>query len=383
MRALSPAIVAFLTLTAALACDRSAQDPPRLDADAGPHSDARASEADSGLDAGMSDALALDAGSTRDAALPPVPPGWAPLADAPPSATVGRWGAVLVHDRAGGRLLLHGGSHYPRGTADDVWAFGLASRTWTEVPSTSPPAPRYCHCGAWLPTQGELLIVNGRDAGGPLAAAAHTLDPVSGTWTAVEGELPDGLIGCAAVHDPVRDRVIVFGGSTRRGLSDATWSYDPAARRFVRLEPSARPPARRDASLVFDADGDRLLMFGGQIGATSHLADVWSFEGTEWRPLSLDPGPAPRRWASSALDGRGGWLIFGGTDERESFDDLWRLDLGGLAWRRLDGVGAPRGRAGAAHVGVPELDALVLFGGFDAASTAALDDGWSYGLGSR
>jgi enhancing lycopene biosynthesis protein 2 len=38
---------------------------------------------------------------------------------------------------------------------------------------------------------------------------------------------------------------------------------------------------------------------------------------------------------------------------------------------------------GSTHAGVPELDALVLFGGFDAASTAALDDGWSYGLGPR
>lgn len=128
--------------------------------------------------------------------------------------------------------------------------------------------------------------------------------------------------------------------------------------------------------VAYDPRSGEILLFGGQTGRTSHARDLWSFDGETWTEVPASNLPSGRRWGASGIDADGHWMIFGGTDERESLSDLWRYDPTTRSFERLELPSTPAPRAGAAHAFVPALDGLVLFGGFDAALFGALTDGW-------
>lgn len=307
-------------------------------------------------------------------------PHWQPTVGVPPSSRRGRWGAVLVHDPEARRLILHGGSHYPNGPAGDTWAFDIDTELWLELETTNPPAPRFCHCATYLPDTRELLIINGRDEEDAVPRGAFTLSLETGVWSPVESEAPDGLVGCNSVYDPLQERVFVFGGASTRGFLSSTWSYDPRARVFTELSLGVSPSPRRDAMMVYDATRGRTLLFGGQTGRNSHANDVWGFDGESWQPITVDLAPPARRWGSSGIDALGQWLIFGGTDERESMKDLWRFDPSTEQFEELSLRDGPMARAGAAHSFLEDRQALFVFGGFESATFAAHEDGWVLGF---
>jgi hypothetical protein len=346
--------------------------PVPLPSDGGSHAlDAASSDAAIELDAGRQ----RDAGVIEDAGPSAFDPHWIEGPDAPPSEVEGRWGAVTVYVPGEELVIVHGGSQYPRPTSDETWVFDLRAQRWSELETQDAPPPRYCHCGVYLPETRELLVVNGRNEQGALPRAAWTLSLETRRWTTVEGELPPGAIGCNAVYDPREKRALVFGGQARASLSNQTHVYDPVARTFTRLLTDSSPPARRDALLIHDPVGGKVWLHAGQV-ARGHLNDTWSFDGSDWTQVEVpEPLPPGRRWSAHGLDARGNWVFFGGTDEQESFDDLWVMNLGQPGWRRLELEGAPDGRAGASHAWLPDEDALWLFGGFDLAFQRSLSDG--------
>src|SRR5262249_1743690 len=120
---------------------------------------------------------------------------------------------------------------------------------------------------------------------GPLAMTRT--EDVNGAWTAM---LPiAGRYLHTAVYDPVRDRMIVFGGwasfNNQPGEDcNQTWalslSGDPT---WSLIEPTTPPPPRRSQPIsIYDPNGDRLIVLGGWHSTT--LSDLWA--------LSLSGDPA-------------------------------------------------------------------------------------------
>jgi len=336
------------------------------------------------LDAQASDLGSADLGTpdSGDTDLGPsiFDPWWEMGAPPPPAPVVGRWGAVTIYVPEEERVIIHGGSQYPDPTSGELWSYDRGTQTWTELFSVDPPEPRYCHCGVYLPDSREFLLINGRNDRGPLPAAAWTLSLDTLAWTPVNGDLPPGVIGCHAIYDPIRKRVIVFGGANRTGMSNQTHIYDPSSRTFSRVLTQNSPPMRRDGMFIYDPASDKFWLHGGQVPG-GHLEDTWTFDGADWRE-ELIPGPLPpsRRWAAHALDARGRWVMFGGTNEAENFQDLWVMNLSEPGWEALNLANPPDGRAGAAYIWFPEDDFLWIFGGLDVPFLRSLTDGWNLTL---
>ncbi|MFO7674889.1 MAG: kelch repeat-containing protein [bacterium] len=151
--------------------------------------------------------------------------------------------------------------------------------------------------------------------------------------------------------DEMNDRLVVFAG---RGegteLSDETWemSLDTlAGYRWRRLDPTGTPPsARFEPAMVYDPQGERMVVFGGERGG-SMLGDVWELSlevGNEtWRQLFPEgTAPAPRRGCFACYHpARHSVIMFGGVDGASRFDDSWELCLDSLRWRELEPTGTP------------------------------------------
>lgn len=325
-------------------------------------------------DAGLAVDAGVDAGTMT--------PTWGRTADAPIST--GLWGTVLTFDPVERRFLLHGGNAYPRGSVQaDTWSFSLASGQWTKLSTSGDaPPPRYCHCATLLPDQRQLLIAGGRDERSTVDSA-FTLDLQTLRWSRVQGPVPSGAIGCAAHWMPSLAKAIVFGGDGPTGVNNLTWAYEPVARSFEQLQPTARPFARRDAMSIYEPLQGRLVMFGGAVAITaSYLDDVAIFDGTRWFDQQApDPHPTPRRYGASGYDPlHQRWLLFGGTNDTDDFDDLWVIDPILSEFARQSVPGGPSRRAFAAS-GVDETTGtLYVFGGLQTAGFVALAEGWTLQL---
>ena len=351
----------FFTLTACSPMPGTPVDAGVV-ADAGVVIDAGQPIADAGADAGV------------DAGVLVIPTGWAPTAGMP--YPTGLWGTVLAFDPVDRRFIMHGGNRAPNGgVQNETWSFSIANATWTKLATTGTIPFRYCHCTTYLPAQRQVLIAGGRDFGAPVDTA-YTLDLATLEWTQVMGTVPTGAIGCAAhwLGGSV-NRAIVFGGDGVGGVNARTWSYDPVARAFTLTTPATSAAARRDGMSIVDGT-NRVLLFGGAVQImTSYLDDVATYDGTTWTPaMNLGTRPSPRRYAASGYDPvHQKWVMFGGTNDADSYDDLWVVDPATLVFEQRTVPGKPTPRAFTAS-GVDETTGvLYVFGGFNAAFQAKSD----------
>src|SRR5262249_29376848 len=153
-------------------------------------------------------------------------------------------------------------------------------------------------------------------------------------------------------YDPGRDAGWIYGGddSTGTGLTDA-WKVDlvgvPSASPWTPV--GSLPPGRVFHSAMFDPVRDRLVIFGGSDGlARVPKSDAWALDlgaGNQWHPLDIFGGPPQARYfAPSAYDPASDrFLVTQGTGgSGESLIDTWALELAPLL-----GVCGPSSHAGA------------------------------------
>src|SRR5207245_2426423 len=134
---------------------------------------------------------------------------------------------------------------------------------------------------------------------------------------------------------------------------------------------SGAPPSGRYAmAAVYDPDGDRLVVFGGFDDAYAYRNDVWALtlSGTPaW--IKLAPSgtpPSPRGYVSAVYDApRKRMLVYGGSDGRSLFGDVWALSLvGPPTWSQVAASGtapSPRAQVGLGYDSTH--DRLIVFAG--------------------
>ncbi|MBI4815793.1 MAG: hypothetical protein HY791_06035 [Deltaproteobacteria bacterium] len=178
----------------------------------------------------------------------------------------------------------------------------------------------------------------------------------------------------AMAYDPMRDRVVLFGGSmlTHAGpgsLGD-TWEWD--GRRWRDASSQGDPHPRVGHAMVYDGARGRVLMFGGVNDVGDSFPETWEFDGLIWTLRSVrGPGPNPRATPALAFDARRRRVVlFDGTSS------TWEWD--GEAWTRLSMPGAvPTLRTGHAMTYDPRTGLILLFGG-RTPSRRYLQDTWTF-----
>ncbi|MBK8977757.1 MAG: hypothetical protein IPM29_17760 [Planctomycetes bacterium] len=247
-----------------------------------------------------------------------------------------------------------------------------AQLTWNTLAPPTRPAASESYAMAETSGPPSLLLFGG-------TPAPSTWRLSQGAWTRLAPlHQPSSRTRTALAYDPVRDRVVLFGGELYSApfASDETWEWN--GQDWSLLQPANRPPARAGASLAFDPGTGRLVLFGGFGGR--FLDDTWSFDGSDWTRLQTTYQPPPRANSAMAHD-RTGIVLFGGSDAFGALDDAWRLESG--AWRRLSFATRPSARQGHSMTWDADRRRIVLHGGY-ATGLDVLADTWeldAFGLG--
>jgi len=219
-------------------------------------------------------------------------------------------------------------------STDGIWAQLPHDETW--------PSARYAHSAIYDPIRDRMLVFGGF----PLSNADAVWELALGSpmvWSELvpPGTGPGPLQDHSAVYDPAADRMLVFGGSNSGGLQNSVWELSLAgAPTWTLLTTSGTPPTpRRAHAAVFDSLRNRMIVFGGytEVGGTACLNDVYelSLNGTPtWSPVTTSgQGPRERMGHTAILDpSQDRMVIFGGGAVCASstfFNDTWTLTLSG------------------------------------------------------
>lgn len=231
------------------------------------------------------------------------PPAWSLVAQGSPAPGARETRAVLD---AGRRRFITALGFAPYYHVDDAWAFDLDGGGWTPFAPGPGPIARRGQSATLDGGLDRMLVFGGSDDYN-WWNEVWALDLANPAWTllATNGATPSGRYGQSMVHDPVRDRLVMFGGygpvADSAGnyyrpndfLNDA-WVLELTGQDAPRWERIHAPdgPTKRDFfAMVWDQRLERVLLFGGNGGLDMETNDVWELTFPRDLPaLDTPPG---------------------------------------------------------------------------------------------
>lgn len=306
------------------------------------------------------------------------------LPSTPDSFPIRRGGALVLTEPVTGRTLMLGGT---TGCFNDLWEFDReASPSWTRLPTGGSP-PDLCTLWSsftlwhfvWDAKRDRILGIHGDAWWGRTMNRIFAL-PLDGSrdWKELvhEGVGPLGRYDASLMYDPIRDRVLMFGGVNFGGnraadsgtARDDLWalSLDDTLR-WTQLQPQGSPGTRDSHTAWYDARRDRMVVFGGQtqfgvsLGNTRQPRyDTWALsladDSLTWVRLS-ETAPTS---TGAVLDPVRDRLVCWPGDSA-----LWVLPLEGDGdWRPLVSIGdLPTPRHTSSIAFDASRDRLIVYGG--------------------
>lgn len=190
---------------------------------------------------------------------------------------------------------------------------------------------------------------------------------------AVAQPSPRGMAEMA--YDSQSGVFVMFGGLTgpfdRAGsVIGGTWVFDPATGTWTERTPDPAPPALLAANLAYDAQSDRIVLWGGANASFQGNTDVWTYDvdADAWTMLDIDPATGPEHRAGSrmAYDASEDVVVmYGGQDTTNgSFPETtWLLDIDAPAWTQVETADHPPGRFFFGMAYEPSTERVYVWGG--------------------
>jgi N-acetylneuraminic acid mutarotase len=296
----------------------------------------------------------------------------------------------MAYDTGSDRVILFGGERNPEEGLSDTWAYDLGINTWLDM-SPAQPSPSGSGPMAYdIESDRTVMYISvlGYSDTGDIVPGGETweYDLNTNTWTNMAPLVaPFGLLGAEMVYDAESDRMILFGGLDVETFEpfDDTWTYDLNSNTWSKMDPEVSPPARNFPAMAYDDSADRVILFGGY----PSLNDTWSydFNTDTWEPMEPADKPSRRLYCDMVYDPVSGRMVlFGGasTANENPLDDTWAYDYGTNTWTELSPETHPSERGWYAAVYSSNAQRVLLFGG-GRNRWAFTDETWTYDPGTN
>jgi hypothetical protein len=256
----------------------------------------------------------------------------------------------MCYDQDDGLVVLFGGFGREE-FLDDTWTYSVQSNTWSErQPVPSPPIGSESRCMAYDPNS-HLVIYFGGDGS---SNETWTYNVTANLWTnRTDSVAPAASYDSAMVYDEASRLIVLFGQDAMSSPIGETWILNTSTFTWTQKSPLSSPSNRYSHALVYDSTLGAALLYGGisPINA-SRLGDTWAYNVTtdNWTNLLPAVSPSPRSGSVMFYDSNmNAAVLFGGWDGN-SRGDSW---LFGASGRYTSGTYtcAPKDTGGSAYFG--------------------------------
>jgi hypothetical protein len=217
---------------------------------------------------------------------------------------------------------------------------------------------------------GKILVFGGRKGNMALGDTwlwnGSQWNPVGG------GNPPSARLGAAMAYDPIRNAFVLFGGTTPGGAMSPgdTYHFDVNTETWLGPQGTGGGPQRAFHAMAYDRNLQSVVMFGGILGNTLVMADLWAWDGSAWTIVGASGGAtlARSRHALAFDETNQALVLYGGIVGLTARDDAWQFKGG--AWSQVSSAwtGTPRHSLGMIFDG--DLQTLLIHAGRTTAGAA-------------
>tara|TARA_R110002096_G_scaffold24181_17_gene76370 strand:+ start:351 stop:2387 length:2037 start_codon:yes stop_codon:yes gene_type:complete len=246
------------------------------------------------------------------------------------------YGSRATADHTGSLVLRFGGAF------NGQTSFGQALVSWDgsnwQTLSTGGPPPR-SDLAMWSMST-ATYVFGGQDPTGAMLSDTWRWNGVSWTQLATAAG-PSARMESAIAFHATQNHALLFGGTDTAppyGALGGTWRFDGT--NWQQLTNGPQPGARRQHAMAYDPIRDRIVLYGGQnlspfAGGSTVYNDTWEHDGTSWTQVLTGIAPAPSSTCTMAFDWARQAIV-----SVETYVDGYRLwEYDGLAWTPLPVAG--------------------------------------------
>jgi cysteine-rich repeat protein len=244
-----------------------------------------------------------------------------------PNSPPSRRHGAMVFDSKHNRYLLFGGIAGAAGSAklSDMWSLSLADGTgWQQMPLALTPNAKAASASYYDSERDKIVLVGGILLDGRTSDETWEFDCESNAWeqVMVTGK-PPANVASTMVFDSIARQGVLFLGVSSAANAVKTWLYDGRQRTWSSVPVgNDAPPYRYYASMMFDPLRQAVVVAGGSNG-TSLLDDVWELRGQQWQQVQIGEHWQPRAGAAFAYDATSASSVMFGGQANFYYNDTW------------------------------------------------------------
>jgi hypothetical protein len=257
------------------------------------------------------------------------------------------------------------------------------SGNWMNLNLPRQPSADWAYGLAPVGNQDRIVIYGGegRIAGGMrYINETWVYDIRNNTWKQMAPITNPGFRSSPAMAPVLNDdRVLLFGGD-HGSAPPTTWVYDLGDDQWYLQTPQVHPGWRAELAMAPIYNSTEIVLFGGT-GDRFMYCDTWIFDTAkgQWAEVTPLDHPPPRyRHAMAPVWSTDQAVLFGGSYNREYYNDTWIFDAGERRWYEKKPANSPPPRESPGMTGLFRSDSVFLFGGWPASPNGKVLDTWIY-----
>jgi N-acetylneuraminic acid mutarotase len=270
------------------------------------------------------------------------------------------------------RLIMIAGTVYHE-YFNDVWEFDRETKTWTclRAGGDKIPSPRFGHSAVLLPNGRDLLVFGGSN-NSIWSCDTYVFNTETVTWQELQCDVKPSERRGHSMVQVQGGALLLYGGQSANSQKDI-WQFDPTTMTWMEIIPTPTSPCIPEARYCHSAVAyeEHMIVWGGHGSWGCVPSNVYAFHvgRKEWAQWDTT-GTAPcSRFGHAAVCTGHRMIVFGGMDVYPtgiSYQDMHQLNLYTHVWQKVQLEGSiPRGRRLHSMTDVGAM--FVVFGGWNGA----------------
>jgi hypothetical protein len=192
------------------------------------------------------------------------------------------WYTAMTYDAARRQAVRFGGSEDPYRIAMNGETWLLRGQSWSRAAVTVSPPSRTDHAMAYDPIRQRVVLFGGRASQNQAAPLGDTWEFDGITWQLRHNGLPgpSARAHAAMTFNGITGRVLLLAGTDAALQTPSDmWEWDGGV--WTQVTPAVMPPPRIEPALAYDPLRRRVVLYGG-----AGWRDTWEWDGASWQQFS-------------------------------------------------------------------------------------------------